>query len=185
MATHRQVARTLNRSNKARETWVKRTSGNVLPVVALMVPSVTIAIGDTTFSARVRHELAPASCAQLVALLPFRGEIVHARWSGEALWSPLAAVWHAGTKLPPEHATGRPSPGEMVLFAGGQSEPELLIAYGLCRFACRTGPLEGNPILTIDDGLARLAELGHGLLWRGALSLRIQSREDRSQCRRS
>ena len=60
------------------------------------------------------------------------------------------------------------------MFAGEQSEPELLIAYGACRFACKSGALAGNPVLTIDDGLAQLAALGLRVLWRGATVLTIR-----------
>jgi hypothetical protein len=144
---------------------------------ALILPSVTITIGGATFSARLRQDLAPVSCARLKSLLPYSGEAVHARWSGEAFWSPIAPVWPSGTTLSPESATETPAPGEILLLAGGQSEPELLMVYGLCRFACRIGPLKGNRVLTIDDGLARLAELGHEILWRGAASMTIQSCE--------
>src|SRR5215472_11106921 len=114
------------------------------------LPSVSVVIGGGSFSARVRHDLAPVSCAQLEALTPLHCDVVHARWSGDAVWSPLAAVW-LGPSLPPESATGYPIPGQILLFAGEQSEPELLIAYGSCRFASKAGPLEGNPVLTIDS----------------------------------
>lgn len=106
--------------------------------------------------------------------MPYRGELIHARWSGEALWSPLAAVWPSGLLLPPESATGSPSPGQLLLFAGEGSEPEILIACGSCHFASGKGPLAGNPVLTIDDNLARLAELGRRILWHGAMELIIR-----------
>jgi len=106
--------------------------------------------------------------------MPYRGYVIHARWSGEALWSPLAAVWPPGAFLLPENATGNPQPGDILLFAGQKSEPELLIAYGACRFASRAGPLQGNPVLTIDDRLAQLVEQGHKILWRGAMDLGFQ-----------
>jgi hypothetical protein len=58
--------------------------------------------------------------------------------------------------LPPENAIAYPSPGEV-----------LLIAYGPSRFACMAGPLAGNPVLSIEDGLARLIVLGRQILWHG------------------
>lgn len=106
--------------------------------------------------------------------MPYTGEVIHARWSGEAIWSPLSSVWPQGSVLPLESPTFAPSPGEILLFAGEQSEPELLIAYGPTRFACQAGPLTGNLVLTIDDRLPRLAELGREILWRGALRMRIE-----------
>jgi hypothetical protein len=65
-------------------------------------------------------------------------------------------------------------PGDLLLFADAQSEPELLIVYGHSRFACRSGPLKGNPVLVIDDGLARLAEVGRRVLRYGAVKIRLE-----------
>ncbi len=62
-----------------------------------------------------------------MALLPYSGEVIHARWSGEALWSPLAEVWTSGLAIPLESSGTLPRPGEALLYAGGRSEPELLI----------------------------------------------------------
>lgn len=106
--------------------------------------------------------------------MPYYGKIIHAQWSGESCWSPLAAIWPPGSILPPENATGHPAPGEILLFAGDLSEPEILVAYGPSRFASKPGPLAGNPVLTIEDRLARLAELGREILWRGAMEFRIE-----------
>ena len=131
-------------------------------------------IGAARFSATLRRDLAPHSCDRLVSLLPYRGTVVHARWSGEALWSPLAEAWPAGHCLAPESATCEPRAAEVLLYAGGLSEPELLIPYGTARFASKAGPLRGNPVLTIDDPLATLTGLGRGVLWQGAAILQIR-----------
>ena len=96
---------------------------------------VRITIGATIFSARIRRDLAPQSCARLEDLRPYQGKILHARWSGESCWSPLAASWLRGSILPPENATSDPAPGQILLYAGERSEPELLIPYGTSRFA--------------------------------------------------
>ena len=134
-----------------------------------------VTIGREIFSASLRRDLAPQSCRCLERLLPLCGELIHARWSGEACWSPLAAVWPEGLLLPRENATARPEPGELLLFAGGTSEPELLLAYGAVRFASGAGPLEGNPVLTINDRMDRLAELGREILRHGVADLRIDA----------
>jgi len=136
--------------------------------------SVRLTIGTTVFRARLRPDLAPRSCAHLTQLLPYRGKLIHARWSGESCWAPLAAVWPSGSILPPESATGDPAPGQILLFAGELSEPELLIPYGTTRFASVAGPLAGNPVLTVDDRLSDLAALGREILWHGALDLRLE-----------
>lgn len=143
-------------------------------------PGIRISIGAEVFSARLERALAPRSCACLEGLTPYRGKLIHARWSGEACWSPLASVWASRALLPTENATERPAPGQVLLFAGPQSEPEILITYGASRFACQAGPLAGNPVLTIEDHLSRLAELGREILWGGAMELRIDFSTERS-----
>lgn len=132
-----------------------------------------ISIGGRLFAAHLQWDLAPQSCKRLTAMLPFRGDVIHARWSGEAIWSPMSTVWPDPSTLEREHATGYPEPGEVLLFADRRSEPELLIAYGETRFASKAGPLEGNPVLLIREDLPRLVECGHEILMHGAMELLI------------
>ena len=108
-------------------------------------------------------------------LLPYLRKVIHAR-SGEALWSPLGGAISSALSLPSESSTDEPRPGEILLYAGPISEPELLIVYGAARFACEAGRLEGNPVLAIEEGLDLLAKLGRDVLWRGAVELRISAR---------
>lgn len=133
-------------------------------------------IGTVRLSATLRVDLAPQSCECLISMLPYSGTVIHARWSGEALWSPLAGSWPAGRHIPREHATAEPKVGDILLYAGDLSEPELLIPYGTTRFGSKAGLLEGNPVLTIGDSLSVLPELGRGVLWNGGMSFRIEHR---------
>ena len=134
-----------------------------------------LTIGTERFTARLRRDLAPRSCESLLGLLPYAGKALHARWSGEALWSPLAEVLPPDIGLPSENVTASPAPGQLLLYAGERSVPELLIPYGTSRFACKAGPLQGNPVLSIEDRLDRLAELGAEILWQGTRELRIEA----------
>jgi len=134
-------------------------------------------IGTARFSATLRRDLAPHSCERLLGMLPYRGTVIHARWSGEALWSPLGDAWPDGQCLAPENATSGPRAGEILLYAGDASEPELLIPYGTARFASKAGSLEGNPVLTIADLLPALAELGRTVLWKGAADFKLDRRQ--------
>lgn len=136
--------------------------------------TLALKIGTERFRARLRRELAPRSCECLLSLLPYSGNVIHARWSGEALWSPLSGTLPPELRLPPENARHQPAPGEVLLFAGQRSEPELLIVYGRSRFASAAGALEGNPVLSIEDGLERVAQLGREVLWNGAKPLSIE-----------
>jgi hypothetical protein len=91
------------------------------------------------------------------------------------MWSPLGSAWPRGLILAPENATQHPRPGEILLYAGELSEPELLIPYGACRFACKDGALAGNPVLLIEQDLARLAVMGAGTLRHGAQQISIST----------
>ena len=121
--------------------------------------------GDYRFTARLEHALAPRTCAQFVAQLPYAERIIHVRWSGEACWIPLGEL---ETGLPFENATSYPAPGPLLYYPGGYSETEILLPYGPTRFASKLGQLAGNHFLTIVDNLEALAELGRSTLQKGA-----------------
>lgn len=134
----------------------------------------TVSIGTSTFPANIASPQASATWSALAGLLPYAGTVLHARWSGEAIWSPLRAAWPVESRLPEEDAIAQPRPGQILLYAGPNSEPELLVAYGQTRFACAAGPLRGNPVLTIVDRLDELAQAGRAILENGAGTLRIE-----------
>lgn len=137
------------------------------------LPQMSLTIADEVFEAILRTDLAPRSCEVLSRMMPLQAEVIHARWSGESLWSPLSGIWPEGLILPAEQQIHRPQPGDVLLFGGESSEPELLVCYGPTRFASVAGPLAGNPVLTICDRLERLAELGHATLRHGAMKLAV------------
>ncbi|HTB44351.1 MAG TPA: DUF3830 family protein, partial [Acetobacteraceae bacterium] len=64
--------------------------------------------------------------------------------------------------------TSYPAPGQILLYPGGISETEILLAYGGVRFASKMGQLAGNHFLTIEQGGENLAALGRQVLWEGA-----------------
>jgi uncharacterized protein DUF3830 len=136
------------------------------------MPDVLITAGEFRFEANFEEAAAPRTCSAFRKLLPFNERVVHVRWSGEAVWVPLGDL---ETGLPPENATTYPHPGEIVLYPGGVSETEILIAYGYTHFASKAGPLAGNHFLTIVSGRERLTELGKTTLWKGAQPIRIES----------
>lgn len=132
---------------------------------------VSLTIGDVRFGASLMIDEAPKTCAFLLGLLPFRHRLIHARWSGEACWVPLG---DAQFGVPNENATRHPAPGTMLLFGGGISESELLLAYGAVSFASKAGLLAGNPVLKISENLDTLAKLGREILWNGSQELVIE-----------
>lgn len=131
---------------------------------------VRISAGPFSFDARFEEEAAPKTCAAFRRLLPFENKIIHVRWSGEAVWIPLGDL---DLKLPFENATSYPAPGQILLYPGGPSETEILLAYGAVCFASKVGQLAGNHMITITSGLDRLQELGRLVLWQGAQPIRF------------
>jgi len=131
----------------------------------------TITIGAQRFDALWEEDAAPSTCETVRRLLPLDGQIIHARWSGEAAWLPLGDLQVARIA---ENAKTEPKAGELLLYPGGVSETEILIPYGLTRFACNAGSLAGNHFATIAGDTSRLAEIGTALLRTGAQAIRIE-----------
>ncbi len=127
--------------------------------------AITVTIGEDRFAAVLETGAAPLTCAAFSALLPYRQRIIHVRWSGEACWIPLGGL-DLGVGF--ENATSYPAPGQVLLYPGGFSETEFLVAYGPTRFASKLGQLAGNHFLTITEDLSRLADAGRSVLWDGA-----------------
>ena len=130
---------------------------------------VVITAGPFTMTARFEAS-APLTCAAVRKILPLESQLIHVRWSGEATWIPLGDL---ALDVPFENATSYPSPGEVVLYPGGVSETEILLAYGYTRFASKAGQLAGNHFLTIVSGAEHLRELGRLTLWKGAQKIAI------------
>ena len=130
-----------------------------------------ITAGGFVFGARLEEESAPKTSAAFRAMLPFTDHLIHARWSGEAMWIPM------GERRPDvgsENATSHPAPGQLLFYPGGKSEMEILVPYGSVLFASTVGQLAGNHFATIDEGIEQLAELGRRTLWTGAQDIRFE-----------
>eukprot|EP01037_Dinobryon_pediforme_P020031 gene20031-20561_t len=130
-----------------------------------------ITAGPYTFDARLETELAPKTCEAFLKHMPFDSKVVHVRWSGEGVWIPLGDL-DFGVAY--ENHTSYPAPGQIILYPGGISETEILIAYGSVNFASKVGQLAGNHFITITDGIENLAALGKMTLRKGAQPLRIE-----------
>ena len=124
-----------------------------------------ISAGGFHFVARFEEADAPQTVAAFRTLLPLESKIIHVRWSGEGGWIPMGDL---DLGLGPENATRYPSPGELIIFPGGISEAELLLAYGYVAFASKAGALAGNHFATIVEGNENLRTLGRRFLWEGA-----------------
>src|SRR6202161_1726759 len=121
--------------------------------------------GDFTLQARFEEQLALKTCAAFRKAMPFNSEFVHVRWSGEGVWMPLGDL-DFGVGY--ENHTSYPAPGQLILYPGGISETEILLAYGAVHFASKLGQLAGNHFITLTSNLDKLPELGRLCLWHGA-----------------
>src|ERR1700738_1453869 len=133
---------------------------------------VRIAAGTFAFRARFERDAAPLTCAKFASMLPYRERVIHVRWSGEACWIPLGDL---DLGLGYENATSYPAPGQLLLYPGGVSETEILLAYGSVRFASKGGQLAGNHFLTIVAGIEQLPELGRLTLLQGAQPIAFEA----------
>ena len=114
-----------------------------------------ISAGGYELAARLEEADAPDTVAAFRRLLPLASRIIHVRWSGEAGWIPFGDL---DLGLGPENATCYPHPGEIVLYPGGVSETEILLAYGYVNFASKAGQLAGNHFATIVEGNEHLRD---------------------------
>jgi hypothetical protein len=129
------------------------------------MPDVIIDIAGEIFEAVYETRDAPRTVARFRDFIPYSNRIIHVRWSGEACWIPMGDT---DLGLSFENATSHPAPGHVIVYPGGVSETEILIAYGPTAFASKAGPLAGNHVLTIREGIDRLAVVGRSVLWDGA-----------------
>jgi hypothetical protein len=130
----------------------------------------SVTVGDLHFSGRWVAE-APRTVEVIRGLLPLHSQLIHCRWSGEGCWIPFGDRF---LDLAPERATSHPAPGQMIVYPGGTSECEILLAYGSVDFSSIVGQLWGNHFLTLDDGLEQLPEVGRRVLWQGAQPIAIE-----------
>jgi hypothetical protein len=128
--------------------------------------AIAITIGrELAFSATLEVERAPRTCEAFLTLLPLERRIIHARWSGEAMWVPLGEGRFVAAR---ENLTSHPAPGQLLWYPGGISEPEILVPYGAAIFSSKVGLLPGTHFLTITGGLQALRAAGETTLWKGA-----------------
>ena len=136
------------------------------------MPDLRLIAGPFTFDAVFERARAPLTVAAFEKRLPFESQAVHVRWSGEAVWMPLGDM-DFGVGY--ENHTSYPAPGQVILYPGGISETEILLAYGGVRFASKMGQLAGNHFLTLTSGLEHLPDLGKMCLWQGAQTIVFQT----------
>ena len=137
-----------------------------------LMSKLIVTAGPFQFDAKFELEAAPKTCAAFKKQMPFISKMVHVRWSGEGVWMPLGDL-DFGVGY--ENNTAYPAPGHIILYPGGVSETEILLAYGGVRFASQVGQLAGNHFITLTSNLDKLPELGRLALWEGAQPIRFEA----------
>tara|TARA_B100000287_G_scaffold331382_1_gene316205 strand:- start:495 stop:899 length:405 start_codon:yes stop_codon:yes gene_type:complete len=127
-----------------------------------------VEIDGHSFEAVFEEDKSPDTCQAFRKAMPFHGEVVHVRWSGEGVWIPLG---DRDFEVGYEDATSYPAPGQILLYPKGKSETEILIAYGCVQFASKAGVLAGNHFATITSDLDKLRDIGVSTLWEGKKSI--------------
>ncbi|WP_026282890.1 DUF3830 family protein [Rhizobium sp. 2MFCol3.1] len=130
-----------------------------------------ITAGPFEFDAVLETEKAPKTSEAFLKQMPYQGQIVHVRWSGEGVWIPLG---DQDFGVGYENHTSHPAPGHVILYPGGISETEILLAYGGVDFSSKMGQLAGNHFITVTSNLDKLPELGRLTLWQGAQDIRFE-----------
>ena len=129
-----------------------------------------ITAGGYDFVGVLEEMDAPNTCAAFKKMLPFENKLIHVRWSGQGMWIPYG---DKRLDLEYENHTSHPAKGEFLLYPGGISEMEIIVAYGRCMFASQVGQLAGNHFLTITEGIENIGKLGEKVLWEGAQTIQI------------
>jgi hypothetical protein len=138
----------------------------------MLMRMLRLTIGAHVLTATLEQEQAPRTCEAIRRLLPLRSKVIHVRWSGEAIWIPLGDQ-RLGIDF--ENNTSYPAPGEIILYPGGVSEMEILIAYGPTCFASKAGQLSGNHFATIQAERSVLQAIGRQVLLEGAQDILIEA----------
>src|SRR6267154_2012278 len=133
--------------------WRQLIASNFLRPRDHRMSQLNIHAGDFTFEARFEDEAAPKTCAAFREAMPL-GDL------------------DFGVGY--ENHTSYPAPGQIILYPGGISETEILLAYGGVHFASKMGQLAGNHFITLTSGLENLAAFGKTVLWRGAQKIRFE-----------
>jgi hypothetical protein len=144
---------------------------SVQPTHESSMSKLIVRAGEFTFDARFEEQLAPKTVAAFRKAMPFESQAIHVRWSGEGVWMPLGDL-DFGVSY--ENHTSYPAPGQIILYPGGISETEILLAYGGVHFASKMGQLAGNHFITLTSGLENLTTFGKTVLWKGAQQIRIE-----------
>jgi hypothetical protein len=136
--------------------------------------------GESVISvAELLESEAPVTCRTIWEALPFEGELNHAIWSGPETYLPI----DASIRIPPEHQTRSPLPGEIGFYAidGGvlvdwpEDMAEVAFFYGRgSRPSMPDGPVAMNIFARIVENLAAFQAVCARIRKEGVKRLRVE-----------
>lgn len=130
-----------------------------------------VSLPTETFTATLLDEAAPETVAAVKEIVPYRGQMLHVRWSGIATWINIDDV--ELPDLPRENHTVYPSRGDLLLYPGFRNEQEILFPCGPTCFKSPAGELAGNHFATVDADRDTLREVEERTLQQGALEVEV------------
>jgi hypothetical protein len=133
-----------------------------------LVKKFEIRIDDSVFLATMLEEQAPKTCKAALDLLPLKGELFHATWSGDMLFLRCSEI---PAKLKPENQTIYPSPGDVGL---SSTIKELQIIYGQAQLRARFGPAPDNIFARITENLTDLEKIGKRVHRQGPMRIVVR-----------
>lgn len=128
--------------------------------------------GSKAYATAVLHEdLAPETCREIMKVLPFEGEALHAKWGGNEIWASLPKV--NVSKF--ENGNVFASPGEIMLVRPAPGAFDLVIFYGKGWCFGPSGFTPGNHFATIVENLPEFAKACQGLLRKGSQKVAVEA----------
>lgn len=124
------------------------------------------------FTGELHEDAAPESVAALREMTTLDSELIHVRWSGNAVWIEIDDV--DLPDLPRENHTVYPSRGDVLLYPGYRNVQEILIACGPTCFKSQAGELAGNHVATLNASSEELTALEDRTLYDGALPCTLE-----------
>jgi hypothetical protein len=113
------------------------------------------------------EEQAPKTCKAVLNVLPLKGEVDHATWSGDM-------VFLKGKEVPfkeSENRTVYPSRGDVVW---NSDLKEVQIIYGQVHLRVRYGPSPSNVFARITENLEELRKVGSKVHKEGSKKITIE-----------
>jgi len=127
----------------------------------------TLETDHDEFTGELHTDAAPESVAALREITTLESQLLHVRWSGNAVWIEIDEI--DLPDLPRENHTVYPSRGDVLLYPGYRNVQEILVSCGPTCFKSQAGELAGNHVATFDATPADLTALEDRTLYDGAL----------------